>query len=84
MATKEEEDLLGRNKRRSKGIEDMDTATQREQAEEATSATEKSRSYRDSVISHGRRKTLMGEDLDEEEVSDDDLIEESTDGTWVG
>lgn len=26
---------------------------------------------------------MMGEDLDEREVSDDDLIEESTNGIWV-
>src|SRR4051812_46870421 len=46
-------------------------------------AKEHRRSYRDSVLDHGRRKTLMGEDLDDGEVSDDDLIEECSDGMWV-
>lgn len=45
---------------------------------------EKRRSYRDTVLDSGRRKMLMGEDVDDGEVSDDDIIEESMDKTWLG
>lgn len=64
--------------------EEMQLGAQEIQAAESAPAKEQRRSYRDLVLSYGRRKTLMGKDLDDGEVSDDDLIEKSPDGTWVG
>lgn len=47
--------------------------------------TGKGRTFRDMVLGAGRRWGISGEEiLDDGEVSDDDLIEESTDSTWIG
>lgn len=71
--SEEEIDLLERSKKRDK-----------DQRSVGDAGNVKRRSYRDSVLESGRRKTLMGEDIDEGEISDDDIIEESTDRTWIG
>lgn len=73
-ASAEEEDMLERSKRRGKNQVDMETASPKAPR----------RSYRDSVLSHDRRRDLMGAEIDDSEVSDGDLIEECTDSTWVG
>lgn len=77
--SKEEEDLLERSKRRSKENEGKG-----EDASKATEEKTERRSYSDSVLGYGRRRNIRGEELDDGEVSDDDLIDESSDGTWIG
>src|SRR4051812_1527868 len=80
----EEEDLLERSKRKSKERDDMEASQQGENLSIATETKEVRRSYRDSVLGYGKRRNIRGEELDDGYMSDDDLIEESTDGTWVG
>lgn len=41
-------------------------------------------SYRDSVLGYGKRRNIRGKESDYSYVFVDNLIEESTDSTWVG
>lgn len=88
--SKEEEDLLERSKRRSKDQsreedhEDREASEQAEDEQRAPKRQTPMRSYRDSVLGYGKRWNIRGEEIDEGYVSDDDLIEECADGTWVG
>lgn len=85
-STTEEEDLLERSKWREKGATGLGTSTSTgtDKTTDDDAVKEKCRSYRDFVLESGRWRTLMGENIDEGEISDDDIIEESTGGTWVG
>lgn len=81
--TSKEEDLLERSKRRSKNGVGEEKSQKSGLEGATTNGSKRRRSYRDSVLGVGRKIGIFGEeDLDGGEVSDDDLIEESTDGTW--
>lgn len=83
-SSKEEEDLLEHSQRRSKEQEAIEIAQSEEQAVKgSTGKAEQRRSYRDSLLGYGNRYNIRGEELDDGEVSDDDIIVESSDGSWI-
>lgn len=81
VTSKEEEDLLERSKRRFKDEDDMDTSQPEDVHSKPTTEKVERRSYWDSILGYGKRKNIRGEEIDDRDVFDDDLIEESTDGT---
>lgn len=63
----------------------MESSRSEEQADQRpTGKVEQRRSYHDSVLGHGKRYNFRGEELDDGEIFDDDIIEESSDGSWIG
>lgn len=87
--TTEEADLLDRSKRRGKDAEDVDVQAQGNVGgASSTQAKGKAQaSYRDTVLGDRdsvRQMSAGFEELDEAEISDDDLVEESNDATWFG
>lgn len=83
--TMEEEHILERSKRRNKG-----TGSAEEHHGEAGASSEathgpRKASYRDSVMGSQSQADMEGMDyMEAGNVSDDDLIEESTDDSWLG
>lgn len=85
--TPEEADLLDRSKCRGKDLEGVDVHLEdgAEGIPGESSEVRKKSSYRDTIASANSGASPTGfEEMEDGEVSDDDIIKESSDATWFG